>query len=91
MKNLEKLEIASRRAHYAPSTASGNWEAEKSDGTGTSGLKKGEFGVWGYQDDGGPQELIGWGKTEAAAYKNAADRLNEEADAAEKEDKNNAK
>jgi len=45
MKNIDKLEGAARRAHYAPSTASGNWEAEKSDGTGTSGLKKREFGV----------------------------------------------
>ena len=88
MTNLEKLEIASRRAHYAPSTKSGNWEAEKSDGTGNCGLEKGEFGIWGYKADGGPMELIGWGKTAAAAYGYAADSLNAEADEAEKEDAN---
>ena len=90
MKNIEKLEIAARRAHYAPSTGSGNWEAEKSDGTGTSGLKKGEFGVWGYKEDGGPQELLGWGKTEEAAFGHASGRLNDEADLTDEEDKNNA-
>jgi len=88
MTNLEKLEIAARRAHYAPSAKSGNWEAEKSDGTGTCGLGKGEFGVWGYKDDGGPMELIGWGKTKAAACAHAAARLNAESDADEKEDAN---
>jgi hypothetical protein len=33
-------------------------------------------------------ELIGWGKTAAAAYGYAADSLNAEADEAEKEDAN---
>jgi len=89
MTNLEKLEAAARRAHYAPSAKSGNWEAEKSDGTGTSGLEKGEFGVWGYTDEGGPIELIGWGKTKSAACADAAGRLNDEADAREIEDAEN--
>jgi len=31
MKNIEKLEIAARRAHYAPSTGSGNWDADSDE------------------------------------------------------------
>ena len=82
MTNLQKLEEAAERAHYAPSNpvSVGNWEAVKSDGTGTSGIEKGAHGVWGYKADGGPQELIGWGRTPASAFGDAAKRLNDEAD-----------
>ena len=85
----DRMADAAVAAHYLPSDDKpACWRANRSNGSGNSGLKKGQYGVWGYTDNGGPEELLGWGWSEAAALNNAAKRLEEQvaADALESEE-----